>query len=70
MQNLVFAESNELIAELRDSDIIVICVAVYNFSVPAALKAWIDQVMPFCACFVDASMRDFIQSIPQTQCHA
>ena len=40
----VLATSDELIAELRDHDTIVLAVPVYNFGVPASLKAWIDQV--------------------------
>lgn len=40
----VMATSNELIEELRSHDTIVIAAPVYNFSIPATLKAWIDQV--------------------------
>jgi FMN-dependent NADH-azoreductase len=36
--------SNELIAELQWADHIVLTTPMYNFSVPATLKAWIDQV--------------------------
>ncbi|WP_299146963.1 NAD(P)H-dependent oxidoreductase [uncultured Tateyamaria sp.] len=36
--------SETLIAELRAADTIVIGAPIYNFSVPAALKAWIDLV--------------------------
>ena len=36
--------SNALVEELRAADVIVIGMPVYNFGVPAALKAWIDQV--------------------------
>jgi FMN-dependent NADH-azoreductase len=36
--------SDELVAELKSADILVIACPIYNFSVPAALKAWIDQV--------------------------
>lgn len=36
--------SDQLVAELEVADLIVIGVPVYNFGVPAALKAWIDQV--------------------------
>ncbi len=39
-----FAESDALIAELQAADVIVIAAPMYNFSIPAALKAWIDQV--------------------------
>ena len=36
--------SDTLIAELQAADIVVIGMPIYNFGVPAALKAWIDQV--------------------------
>ncbi len=38
------ALSDELVNELQQSDIIVIGLPIYNFSVPAAFKAWIDLV--------------------------
>lgn len=38
------ALSHTLVAELQDADVIVIGVPIYNFGVPAALKAWVDQV--------------------------
>lgn len=38
------ALSDTLVAELKAADTIVIGAPVYNFSVPAALKAWIDLV--------------------------
>ncbi|MXU64082.1 FMN-dependent NADH-azoreductase [Oceanomicrobium pacificus] len=38
------AGSEELVAELEAADTIVIGLPIYNFSVPAALKAWVDQV--------------------------
>ena len=38
------ALSEALIGELEASDLIVIGLPVYNFGVPAPLKAWIDQV--------------------------
>lgn len=38
------ALSDELIAELRAADSIIIGVPVYNFGVPTALKAWIDLI--------------------------
>lgn len=37
--------SNELIAELLAVDHIVIATPVYNYNVPAVLKAWIDHVV-------------------------
>ena len=36
--------SDALIAELHAADHIVIGVAMYNFTVPSSLKAWIDQI--------------------------
>ncbi|PTW58849.1 FMN-dependent NADH-azoreductase [Breoghania corrubedonensis] len=38
------ALSDTLIGELRAADAVVIGVPVYNFGVPAALKAWVDLV--------------------------
>ena len=37
--------SNELIAELEAADTIVIGTSMYNFSIPAILKAWIDHIV-------------------------
>ncbi|MEM8799213.1 MAG: NAD(P)H-dependent oxidoreductase [Pseudomonadota bacterium] len=39
------AQSDTLIAELKAADTIVISAPIYNFSVPSALKAWIDQII-------------------------
>ncbi len=39
------AVSNELVAELQVADHIVIGTPMYNFSIPAVLKAWIDHVV-------------------------
>ncbi len=41
----VLAESNALTNELIAADILVIGAPLYNFGMPAALKAWIDQVV-------------------------
>lgn len=38
------ALSDELVAELRAADVLVIGTAMYNFSIPSPLKAWVDQV--------------------------
>ncbi len=43
-QRLATALSEQLIAELKAADYIVFGVPIYNWSIPAALKAWIDQV--------------------------
>ncbi|GAB4521632.1 MAG: FMN-dependent NADH-azoreductase AzoR1 [Roseibium sp.] len=39
------ALSDEVIEEIQGSDALLLAVPIYNFSIPAALKAWIDQVM-------------------------
>jgi FMN-dependent NADH-azoreductase len=44
-QREALAVSNELVAELQTADEYVFGVPTYNFSVPAALKLWIDQVV-------------------------
>lgn len=36
--------SDALVEELKAADVIVIGVPVYNFSIPAALKAWVDMI--------------------------
>ena len=38
------ALSNMLIREITEADTLVIGLPIYNFSVPTALKAWIDQI--------------------------
>lgn len=37
--------SDELIAELQEADEVVIGAPMYNFGVPARLKAWIDHIV-------------------------
>jgi len=43
-QRSVLSFSDALISELTDTDTLVIGLPIYNFNVPAAFKAWIDQV--------------------------
>jgi FMN-dependent NADH-azoreductase len=38
------ATSDELIAEIKSSHAVLITVPMYNFGIPSALKAWIDQI--------------------------
>ena len=38
------AVSDELVGEVKDADVLLIGLPIYNFSVPAAMKAWIDQI--------------------------
>ncbi|MBP0437698.1 FMN-dependent NADH-azoreductase [Tianweitania sediminis] len=37
--------SDELVAELLAADHVVIATPVYNYNIPAALKAWVDHVV-------------------------
>lgn len=39
------AVSDTLIAELQSADILLLSTPIYNFTVPSALKAWIDHVV-------------------------
>ena len=39
------AQSDALIAEIKAAHTLLISAPIYNFSVPSALKAWIDQVV-------------------------
>ena len=43
-QREALAESDALVAELQAADVVVIGMPVYNFSIPAALKAWVDMI--------------------------
>jgi FMN-dependent NADH-azoreductase len=43
-QDEALAISNALVDELKSADTVVIGVPVYNFAIPAALKAYVDQV--------------------------
>ena len=40
----LLAQSDALIAEVERADIMVFAVPIYNFGIPAALKAWVDMV--------------------------
>lgn len=37
--------SDTLIGELRQADVVVLGAPMYNFGIPAGLKAWIDQIV-------------------------
>jgi FMN-dependent NADH-azoreductase len=45
------AESDRLVEELTRADLVVIGVPMYNFGIPATLKAWIDNVVRVGATF-------------------
>ncbi|MBC9933213.1 FMN-dependent NADH-azoreductase [Chitinophaga qingshengii] len=44
-QQRLLQVSDEAVAQLMAADIIVIGVPLYNFQMPAALKAWIDHIV-------------------------
>ena len=46
-KNPALVQSETLIDELERADIFVLSTPMHNFTVPAALKAWIDQVVRF-----------------------
>jgi len=39
------ALSDQFVAELLDADEVILATPMYNFAIPAALKAWIDHVV-------------------------
>lgn len=43
-QHAALELSDSLVEELKSSDVVAIGVPVYNFGVPAALKAWVDMI--------------------------
>jgi FMN-dependent NADH-azoreductase len=43
-QRAALAFSDELVEELRTTDLWVIGTPVYNFGIPPVLKAWVDQI--------------------------
>ena len=40
----LLAQSEALISEVENADLLVIALPIYNFSIPAALKSWIDLI--------------------------
>lgn len=40
----ILSRSDDLVAELQKADVIVIGAPIYNFSIPAVLKAWVDMI--------------------------
>ncbi len=43
-QHRLLSQSDDLVAELKAADTLIVGAPMYNFSVPASLKAWIDLV--------------------------
>jgi len=44
-ERVAVRHSDESIKAIKEADIIVIGVPMYNFSIPSALKAWIDHIV-------------------------
>jgi FMN-dependent NADH-azoreductase len=44
VQREKLAGSDTLVAEMKNTDVWVIATPIYNFGVPASLKAWVDQI--------------------------
>ena len=44
-QRALLSLSDELIEELRQADLLLLATPMYNYGMPAALKAWVDQVV-------------------------
>ena len=44
-QDAILQPSDKLIAQIKEADIIVISTPMYNYGIPAALKAWFDMVI-------------------------
>jgi FMN-dependent NADH-azoreductase len=40
----ILRESDDLVSELKAADVVVIGSPIYNFGIPAALKAWVDMI--------------------------
>ena len=43
-QRALLGPSDRLVAQLEAADVVVIGAPIYNFGIPAALKAWVDMV--------------------------
>lgn len=43
-QNALLQQSDALLAELKAANILVVATPMYNFGVPASLKAWVDMI--------------------------
>lgn len=43
-QRETLALSDQLISEIKAADTLVISTPIYNFGIPASLKAWVDQI--------------------------
>ena len=59
-QRMVLAKSDEYIRQIEEADLFVIGTPMYNYGMPAALKAWFDQIARINKTFsFDLSRGDF-----------
>ncbi len=58
------ALSDQLIDELQSADTLLLAVPIYNFSVPASLKCWIDQItrIGHTFAYVDGAFQGLVQT--------
>jgi FMN-dependent NADH-azoreductase len=57
--------SRELIHELLEADEVIVGTPMYNFAIPAVLKAWIDHVVRFGKTFKYGSADEFMAPLLQ-----
>jgi FMN-dependent NADH-azoreductase len=58
-QHAALTESDTLVRELQDTDLLVIGMPMYNFGMPAPLKAWVDNIVRIALTFdVDPARPD------------
>ena len=50
-QHAVLGESDGLVRELKAAEVLVIGMPMYNFGMPAPLKAWVDNIVRIAATF-------------------
>src|SRR6218665_1835269 len=50
-QKKLVKRSDDAIAQLFDTDILVISVPLHNFGIPSTLKSWLDNIMRACHTF-------------------
>ena len=60
----ILAQSEAMVEEVNRADIIVMAVPIYNFCIPAALKAWVDMI---CRNNVDGAAASFKPQPIQTK---
>jgi FMN-dependent NADH-azoreductase len=58
-QHAALTESDTLVRELQDADLLVVGMPMYNFGMPAPLKAWVDNIVRIALTFdVDPTRPD------------